>query len=216
VPERGDHWERIYAAVPSTQVSWYEREPAPSLRLIEEITSEPPAAVIDIGAGASSLVDRLLANGFTDVTVLDISRHALDEVRRRLGEQAPRVTFINQDVLTWKPDRQYDIWHDRAVFHFLTASPPRDRYIDLAARAIRSGGSLVLATFADDGPTQCSGLPVSRYSAQDLEEAFSAFFALIRHEREEHTTPRGVVQPFTWVVLRRTELDVPDGDGSAI
>jgi 2-polyprenyl-3-methyl-5-hydroxy-6-metoxy-1,4-benzoquinol methylase len=204
VAERGEHWESIYATAPSTQVSWYEREPATSLRLVEEVASGLDAAVIDIGAGASLLVDRLLVGGFRDVTVLDISHHALDEVGRRLGDQARRVTFIAEDVLMWEPDRQYEIWHDRAVFHFLTEPLARDRYIDLAARSIRSGGALVLATFAEDGPAQCSGLPVSRYSAEGLEDAFSLFFTLIHDEREEHTTPGGVVQPFTWVVFRRT------------
>ena len=160
VIERGEHWESIYSASPFSQVSWYEREPATSLRLIEEIAAGPSAAVIDIGAGASSLVDRLLAGGFRDVTVLDISRRALDEVRRRLGERALPVTFIVQDVLRWAPDRQYDIWHDRAVFHFLTEPSEREAYVDLAARSIRSGGVLVVATFAADGPTHCSGLPV--------------------------------------------------------
>jgi Trans-aconitate methyltransferase len=203
VPGRDDHWEDIYASTPSTEVSWYEDEPAESLRLIEKFASNRSARVIDLGAGTSVLVDRLLGDGFTDVTVLDVSQHALTEVRQRLGERVRHVTFVHQDVLTWKPDRQYDIWHDRAVFHFLTERTARDRYIQIAAHAIRVGGGLVLATFAEDGPMQCSGLPVSRYSAQDLEAAFSATFSLVEHERAEHVTPHGVVQPFTWAVLRR-------------
>ena len=201
--ESREHWESIYATAPLTQVSWYEREPATSLRLVEEFTSGPSSAVIDIGAGTSSLVDRLLAGGFRDVTVLDISRHALDEVRRRLGARARRVAFLVQDVLTWEPDRQYDVWHDRAVFHFLSEPLAREQYVALAARSIRSGGVLVLGAFAPDGPSHCSQLPVSRYSAPDLEAAFSESFALIHEEREEHTTPGDVIQPFTWVVFRR-------------
>jgi len=204
VSESGEHWEGIYATAPSTQLSWYEREPVTSLRLVEEIAAGPSAAVIDIGAGTSVLCDRLLAAGFRDVTVLDISFHAVDEVRQRLGERADRVTFLVQDVLAWEPARQYDVWHDRAVFHFLTEPSRRDKYINLAARSIRVGGALVLATFADDGPTHCSGLPVLRCSAQDLAGSFSAFFTLVHHEREMHTTPARVLQPFTWVVLRRT------------
>jgi 2-polyprenyl-3-methyl-5-hydroxy-6-metoxy-1,4-benzoquinol methylase len=203
VPARGDHWETVYTTASSTELSWYERQPATSLRLIEEIASEPSAAVIDIGAGTSSLIDRLLAKGFTDVTVLDIAQHALTEVQQRLGHRAKAVTFVHQDVLTWKPDRQYDIWHDRAVFHFLTDTSARDRYVDLAARSIRHGGVLVLATFAEDGPAYCSGLPVARYTARDLADAFAASCSLVRSEREEHVTPAGVVQPFTWAVLRR-------------
>jgi len=200
---RASHWESIYATAASTELSWYEREPATSVRLIEEIASEPSAAVIDIGAGTSLLVDRLVANGFTDVTVLDIAQHALTEVQQRLGDHAQHVTFVHQDVLEWTPERQYDIWHDRAVFHFLTRTSARDRYVDLAARSIRPGGVLILATFAADGPTHCSGLPVARYAAHDLEHIFAAYFSLVTSEREEHVTPAAVVQPFTWVVLRR-------------
>jgi len=201
---RREHWEKVYATVPSTQVSWYEREPATSLRLIEEMSEGPSSAVIDVGGGASLLVDRLVASEFSDVTVLDVSDHALAQVRERFGDRASRVTFITRDVLAWTPDRQYDIWHDRAVFHFLTDPSDRDRYVDLAARAIRPGGVLVVATFADDGPAECSGLPVSGYSAHDLGAAFAEFFEVVRHEREVHITPGGVSQPFTWVVLRRT------------
>jgi hypothetical protein len=202
--ERQEHWEGIYATRHSTDVSWYERDPATSLRLIERVAAKPSAAVVDVGAGASFLVDGLVARGFIDLTVLDISGHVLSEVHERLGRSAEAVTFLQQDLLTWTPVRQYDIWHDRAVFHFLTAATDRDRYVELAASAIRSGGSLVLGTFALDGPIQCSRLDVARYSAQDLAETFSASFALTHREREEHVTPRGAIQPFTWVVLERT------------
>jgi len=202
--ERSKHWESVYNATPSTGLSWFEREPATSLRLIENIAAGSHATVIDIGAGTSSLVDGLLANGYIDITVLDVSQHALTEVQQRLDERAQHVTFVHGDLLTWKPERQYDVWHDRAVFHFVTDQASRDRYVDLAAGAIRVGGYLVLATFAEDGPPQCSGLSVSRYRAHDLAAAFSASFTLLEHEREEHVTPGGVVQPFTWVVLRRS------------
>ncbi len=185
-------------------MSWYESDPATSLRLIEAVAATPSAAVVDVGAGASLLVDNLLAHGFTAITLLDVSERALDEVRQRLGDAARGVTFVHHDVLTWTPDREYDVWHDRAVFHFLTEPTDRARYVEIASSAVRSGGSLIVATFAEDGPEQCSGLPVSRYSPEDLVETFSAFFSLIRHERADHVTPRGVVQPFTWVVLRRT------------
>jgi SAM-dependent methyltransferase len=199
-----DHWDRIYATRSSTEVSWYERSPTTSLRLIESVASGPSAAVIDVGGGASELVDRLLREGFTDLTVMDISEHALDEVRQRLAGQAPPVRFVHDNVLTWEPDRRYDVWHDRAVFHFLTAPADRDRYVDIASRAVRDGGVAVVGTFDEDGPTHCSGLPVTRYSPQDLGAAFAAAFSPIGYEREEHITPAGVVQPFTWAVLRRT------------
>jgi ubiquinone/menaquinone biosynthesis C-methylase UbiE len=211
MPAGGDHWEDIYASTAATDSSWYEPEPAASLRLIEQIGPTPSQAVIDVGAGESLLVDGLLARGFTDITVLDVSRNALTNVERRLGEGARHVTFVHHDVLTWTPDRTYDIWHDRAVFHFLTERTDRDRYVDIAARAIRVGGHLVLATFAEDGPTQCSGLPTSRYSALDLEATFAEYFTLDEHERAEHVTPRGIVQPFTRAVLRRRQIGVADG-----
>jgi trans-aconitate methyltransferase len=162
------------------------------------------AAIIDVGAGTSALVDCLLANGFEDVTVLDVSSHALDEVRDRLGARASRVSFLVEDVLSWRPERAYDVWHDRAVFHFLTDSSQQRHYVALAARGVKSGGALIVATFADDGPTHCSGLPVHRYSAAELADAFSTHFELVHDERELHVTPSGAVQPFTWAVLRRT------------
>ena len=199
-----DHWDRIYASTPATEVSWYAEEPAVSLRLVERMASGPSDAVVDIGAGASRLVDRLLADDFTDVTVLDLSEHALAQVEGRLGEGARHVTFLRQDVLAWEPDREYVVWHDRAVFHFLTEPEARGRYVAVAAQAVRPGGGLVLATFAEDGPTHCSGLPVCRYSAEELEAELGAPFALDAHEREEHVTPGGAVQPFTWATFRRT------------
>ena len=204
VAQTSDHWEQTYASRSSTEVSWYEREPTTSLRLIESLAPVPESAIIDIGGGTSFLVDRLAARGFTDLTVLDVADHALSEVRARLGPRAHAATFVHQDLLTWEPDRQYDIWHDRAVFHFLTDSATRARYVDIAARAIWHNGALVVGAFAEDGPTHCSGLPVARYSSDQLASAFSASFSLIEHEREEHVTPGGVVQPFTWVTLRRT------------
>jgi len=174
-----------------------------SIRLIEANEVGSSAAVVDVGAGTSVLVDDLVALGYADVTVLDISRRALDEVRQRLGERCEGVVFVQHDVLRWEPSRRYDVWHDRAVFHFLTERNDRDRYVEVVARAVRVGGSAVLATFAEDGPTQCSGLPVAGYSAEMLAEVFSEDFSLASEDRGEHVTPGGVTQPFTWVVLRR-------------
>jgi SAM-dependent methyltransferase len=203
VLQAGDHWEQIYAARPSTEVSWYEPEPATSLRLIEALAPRPESAVIDIGGGASFLVDRLVERGFTDLTVLDISAHALDEVRERLGSRADLVSLVHADVVTWRPDRRYDIWHDRAVFHFLTDPSTRNGYVNLAAKSVRAHGALIVGTFAEDGPTHCSGLPVTRYAPEELASVFSTSFALVEHEREEHLTPGGILQPLTWVTLRR-------------
>jgi SAM-dependent methyltransferase len=201
---REDHWEAIYSTTGVTTLSWYEREPTCSLQFIERTGTPPSAAVVDIGAGTSTLVDRLLDYGFTKVSVLDISERALTEVRRRLGERAARVTFIQHDVLTWQPDRRYDIWHDRAVFHFLTDSADQGSYVQLAGDTVSTRGWLLLATFALDGPTRCSGLPVSRYSAEEIGKTFSPAFGLVESQRELHLPPKGVAQPFTWVRLRHT------------
>ncbi len=203
VTEDAEHWDGIYTNNPVTNLSWYEREPTVPLALVKKFASGTTGPVIDIGSGESSLVDRLLADGFADVTALDISHRALAAIRERLGECAASIAFVVHDVVTWKPSRQYEVWHDRAVFHFLTDDAARDQYLEVAARGIRVGGSLVLATFAEDGPTQCSGLPVTRYSTEELARTFSASFSLVEHGREEHLTPAGAVQSFTWVVLRR-------------
>jgi SAM-dependent methyltransferase len=194
----GDHWDQIYDTRPVTELSWYQSRPETSLRLIEEAASGPSAAVVDVGSGASELVDELLARGFTDLTLVDVSRRALEHVRERLGDEARRVSFVNQDLLTWIPERRYDVWHDRAVFHFLTERDDRDRYIEIVTDAIPVGGSVILGTFAQDGPTTCSGLPVCRYSADDLADLLGPSFSVVGHERG------GAAQSFTWVVLRRT------------
>ncbi len=185
-------------------MGWYEPEPATSLRLIETMASSSASAVIDVGGGASLLVDRLLDRGFTDLTVLDVSQHVLEEVRGRLGERGAQVVLVRHDVLTWAPDRPYDIWHDRAVLHFLTEPAERDRYVEVAEQAVRENGAVIVGAFAEDGPTQCSGLPVVRYSAADLANLFRKSFVFVAHERVEHVTPTGVVQPYTWIVLRHT------------
>ncbi len=206
VPALGDHWENLYASRSSTEVSWYQRSPTVSLRLIKSVASSPTAAVIDVGGGASRLVDHLRHEGFTDLTVLDVSEHALDEVRHRLADETGAVHFLHDDVLTWRPNRRYDVWHDRAVFHFLTEPSDKDRYVNTAYRALSEVGVAIIGTFAEDGPTECSGLRVSRYSPTDLDSTFAATFSPIGHEREEHVTPSGVVQPFTWAVFRRSSL----------
>jgi hypothetical protein len=198
-----DHWRGVYATRPSTELSWYERDPAVSVRLIETFAPPPPrcAAVIDIGGGASRLVDSLRARDFEDVTVLDVAGEALAGVRARLGDAPGSVRLVEHDVLSWKPDRDYDVWHDRALFHFLVEPADRKRYVDVTERTIRAGGVLILGTFAEDGPDHCSGLPVARYAAHDLAAIFEKF-SLVWDERDDHVTPGGVVQPFTWVVLR--------------
>lgn len=193
------HWDGVFRTKPADGVSWYQAEPATSLRLLRAY-APPPAAVVDVGAGAGTLPDRLLAGGWTDVTLLDVSASALDLVRGRLGDA---VSYVVSDVAAWRPERTYGAWHDRAVFHFVTDPATRDAYAAVAAAAVAPGGVAVVATFATDGPESCSGLPVCRYDADALAAAFGDAFAPEHAEREEHVTPWGAVQPFTWVVLRR-------------
>lgn len=195
------HRDSVFETKASDEVSWFQAEPSISLRLLKRWAS-PAGSVIDIGAGASTLADALLDAGWLDVTVLDVSEAALKKVRHRLGAKAEAVIFIGADVRSWVPNRAYDAWHDRAVFHFLVEPADRDRYVALATQAIRPGGVAVLATFAGDGPTECSGLPTSRYDTDDLVRTFGPAFALERAEGEVHTTPFGTIQPFSWVVLR--------------
>lgn len=199
VERLAQHWDTVYGSRSTTELSWHEEHPAASLRLLSEAASSQ-GTFVDVGAGASSLADELLAGGWTDVTVLDVSAKALEIVRSRLHAQ---VSYVVADLLTWRPDRQYDAWHDRAAFHFLTAEDERRQYVATAAGADRAGGILVVGTFAADGPKQCSGLSTTRYDEAGLAEVFAPAFAVLHSERGEHTTPTGVVQPFTWGVLRR-------------
>ncbi len=179
-------------------MSWYQAVPEVSLELVDVLAIPRDAAVIDVGGGASFLVDELLARGFHDLTVLDLSASALDATRRRLPADAP-VLCVHADLLTWEPDRRYDLWHDRAVFQFLVAASDRVTYVATMRRAVVSGGNVIVGTFAEDGPEVCSGLPVDRYSAADLSAALGDSFDVLATRRERHVTPRGAAQPFTWV-----------------
>lgn len=197
------HWDTVYVSKAPDQASWFQAWPQPSLRLLSSVAA-PRSAVIDVGAGTSTLADTLAGAGWSDVTVLDVSPQALAIVRARLGECQHGVSFVAGDVLSWQPERNYDVWHDRAVFHFLVQPEDRQRYVATARRAVSMDGALVIGAFAADGPTQCSGLPTARYSTDELAAAFAPAFRVTHAEREEHRTPGGVVQPFTWVVFRRT------------
>jgi 2-polyprenyl-3-methyl-5-hydroxy-6-metoxy-1,4-benzoquinol methylase len=192
------HWDEVYATKAADSVSWFQSVPETSIRLVTAV-GQATSALVDIGAGASTLVDELGARGWTDLTVVDVSAEAL-----RVRQQHQGIVTVVADVLIWQPQRTYDIWHDRAVFHFLTDAPDVRRYATTAAAAIRPGGHLVIGTFAEDGPTQCSGLPTVRYSPGALASAVGHDFVAVAAEREEHHTPWGAVQPFTWVTLKRT------------
>ena len=203
------HWDEVYRTRAVDVVSWYQPAAGTSLRLLG-LPADPgdrPRSVVDVGAGASVLVDGLLEAGVTDLTLLDVSAAALETTRHRLEERSPEQTagvrLVVCDVLDWEPGRTYDAWHDRAVLHFLTDPADRRRYVETATAAVVRGGVLVLGGFAPDGPTHCSGLPTVRRSAAELAGELAAGFDLEHAEREEHRTPGGDLQAFTWVRLRR-------------
>ncbi len=201
--ERARHWDDVYTRHDDTQVSWFESDPTCSVEMLDAGGALPDQAVIDVGAGASRLVDVLLARGFTDLTALDVSDGGPARTRARLGAAADRVRWVVTDLLDWAPDRRYDIWHDRAVFHFLTDPADRARYRELLGRALAPGALVVLATFADDGPEQCSGLPTARYDAAALVAEIGSGFEVVTSARVVHPTLWAAVQPFTWLVLRQ-------------
>lgn len=199
-----DHWDDVYRTRHTDALSWFQAEPTVSLELIGSTGVGPDATIIDIGGGASTLVDHLVTEGYHDVTVLDVSGAALEVARNRLGRRADDLGWIATDVLAWRPERRYGLWHDRAVFHFLTRDSQRRDYRKVMASALARRGFVVMATFAEDGPQQCSGLPTARYSPTELAAILAPEFEMITSRREEHTTPAGVIQPFTWVVFRST------------
>ena len=198
---RAAHWDRVYATRGTDGVSWFEAVPATSPDLIRSAGPGPDHPIADGGGGASRLAGAALEAGFRDVTVLDLAVRALDAARERLGATATRVSWVAGDVLAWVPPRRYAVWHDRAVLHFLTTEAGRRRYAATLAAALRPGGHAVVAAFAPDGPARCSGLAVSRWTADGI--AAELGLALVEARRTEHRTPDGTIQPFSWALMRR-------------
>ena len=202
--DRKTHWEQVYATKQSAEVSWYQSQPTRSLELITEAGAGRDSAIIDVGGGDSTLVDALLDRQIGRVTVLDLSAAALARARERLGRSAESVTWIEADVTRAElPAAAYDVWHDRALFHFLTDAADRKCYAATAAAALRPGGTCIVATFASDGPTRCSGLEVVRYSPEALAQELGTAFVLRHGFADVHETPSGTEQRFTYAVLRR-------------
>jgi len=193
------HWDRVYAAKKPDEVSWYRPHLEISMRLIASAVRDRAARVIDVGGGESTLVDDLVARGHRDVTVLDVSGKALDVARARLGDRGARVRWLQGDVTTYPLEANaYDVWHDRAVFHFLTEPHERARYVRQVLRSVKRGGRVIVATFGPDGPTTCSGLDVVRYDATSLHGEFGSPFELVDHITEAHRTPWGTIQQFIY------------------
>lgn len=196
------HWDHVYATKADDSVSWFEPSPAFSLELIEA-AGIGLGAVIDIGGGASRLVDALVAKGHARVAVLDLSAQALEIAKARLGVRADGVEWIVGDVTEWVPSSRYDLWHDRAAFHFLTASEDQAAYAKALHSALKSGGVAIIGTFAPDGPEKCSGLPVARHDATSIARIIGPDFTLIDERRHDHTTPGGAVQKFQFNSFRK-------------
>jgi trans-aconitate methyltransferase len=200
---RHTHWESVYQTRGEREVSWFEESPAISLDLIHATGVSSEASIIDIGGGASRLVDALLDEGFRAITVLDLSEHALAATQARLGARSAKVKWIAADVTAWQPFEIYDVWHDRATLHFLTDEMDRATYVTRLAQAVHPGGHVIIGTFALDGPDQCSGLPVIRYDAGSLAALLGPSFDLVERRSHAHQTPTGTIQRFQFSRFRR-------------
>lgn len=202
--DRKQHWEQIYTSKVSDSVSWFQQHAALSVRLIHDTGLAKQAAIIDVGGGASTLVDDLADEGYSDLTVLDLSATALAVAKQRLGKHAAAIHWLEGDITRFGlAENRYDIWHDRAVFHFLTDAADRHAYVEQVLRAVRPGGHVIIATFGSDGPEKCSGLPVMRYRPEALHAEFGEAFKLLAHEQEAHLTPSGAVQQFVYCYCRK-------------
>lgn len=198
-----DHWNTVYQSRSSDSLSWYQSYPTTTMDFIAKYGSGKNAHILDVGGGTSYLAEALLDKGFDHLTVLDISSAALDQLKVRLSSQHGHVAFVRSDILDFHPQEQYDIWHDRAAFHFLTDPQDIHNYIHIAADAIKPGGLLILATFSDKGPDRCSNLPVQKYSEDQLEDVLKPYFRKIDCVYTDHVTPREILQNFTYCAFAR-------------
>ncbi len=199
------HWERIYQTKQPNEVSWWQDTPKPSLDFIRSFNLPKSARIIDVGGGDSTLVDFLLAEGFESITVLDISEHALARAQQRLGVNAQRVQWVVSDVMEYHPEASFDVWHDRAAFHFLTTGTQIAKYLSVAREAVNNNGYVTIGTFSMKGPTKCSGLTIKQYSDEALTEQLNDGFEKIRCITENHTTPFKTTQNFLFCSFKRRE-----------
>lgn len=201
-----EHWENVYATKPHDQVSWYRDHLDNSLKMILNTAVEKDVAIIDIGGGASTLVDDLLDHGFADLSVLDISSTAIQTSKKRLGRRSSDVEWLVADITEVDlPAAHFDVWHDRAVFHFLTDPDDRRRYVELVNRSVKPGGHIIIASFGPNGPLKCSGLDVVRYSSESMHDEFGDEFQLVSSVDETHDTPFGTTQEFIYCYCRKSE-----------
>lgn len=197
--QKREHWETVYSTKAPDSVSWFQEHAKTSLNLIESLNLDKSAPIIDVGGGASTLVDDLLVTGYSALTVLDLSGAALEIAKKRISSNSEKVQWQEADVTEVEfSNHQFEVWHDRAVFHFLTKLDEREAYIRNVIHSVRPSGHIIISTFADDGPTQCSGLPVMRYSANALHAEFGENFFLKEHFKEDHSTPFGTTQKFVF------------------
>jgi SAM-dependent methyltransferase len=203
IDQTRDHWQRVHSGRPATEASWYQPEAARSLAYIEAACPDRRSSIIDVGGGASTLVDGLLAKGYADIAVLDIADAALAVARRRLAAAARKVSWLVADVTNWTPPRRWHCWHDRAVFHFLVDPVQQDAYVTALTAATAPDSMVIMATFALDGPERCSGLPVQRYSAAKLADRLGPNFRLRKETHVRPRTPSGGEQSFCWAVFQR-------------
>lgn len=197
--QKKEHWETVYSTKSPDSVSWFQEHAETSLTFIKNLNLEKTAPIIDVGAGASTLVDDLFVSGYSCLSVLDLSGAALETAKKRIGLNSKNIQWIEGDVTAVEFDKhKFDVWHDRAVFHFLTNSEDRKAYIENVFQSVKPNGHIIISTFAEDGPTQCSGLPVMRYSAETLHAEFGEQFALKTKLKEVHSTPFGTTQNFVF------------------
>lgn len=203
--DRTAHWQKIYEGQDASEVSWFQAEPSISLELIDNCALDPADPIIDVGAGASVLIDRLLRRGYSRLAVLDISAAALETSRRRLGTDADRVGWFESDVMTFESPQSFALWHDRAVFHFLTNANDRKNYVAVLKQTLRPGGHLIIASFAIGGPEKCSGLPAVQYDSRKLLAELGSEFRLVEERAESHVTPGRRIQEFAYFRLMRDD-----------
>jgi len=201
--DRKTHWETIYQTKNLADVSWYQSKPITSLKFISELDLKKDAKIIDIGAGESYLTDHLLAGGFSDLTILDISEEALDHTRLRFGKMADNLKWITADISNFIPEVKYDLWHDRAAFHFLTEETQIQNYLKTLENWIKPGGFVIMGTFSEKGPEKCSGLEIRQYSIAEISDLLAENFQKIHCENIDHITPSGAIQNFTFCSFRK-------------